>query len=63
MRDYRTPVALSNYKRERRARWQAELEIEKYRLKYLDLRKMLREYEKEAGVQFPPEIRKAIGCR
>jgi hypothetical protein len=34
-----------------------------YRTKYLNLRKMLREFQKHSGVVFPEHIKKAIGSK
>lgn len=34
-----------------------------YREKYLELRKILREYSKQTGHQFPTDITKAIGLK
>ena len=36
---------------------------DKYRAKYLELRKILREYQKQSGVVFPEHINKAIGTK
>jgi hypothetical protein len=63
MRHYSNCVSEYEYKRVRDQGYRSSENSRKNHQQWLDLRKLLREYSKESGHEFPPEIKKAIGLR